>query len=183
SKWSASAALGRNTSIPAKSWSISARSIVSSQPQSRETVAAAREAGATVSLDCGWDETMERAEIGQLLAGIDVFLPNAAEADHLDRLGVHPQAATLAVIKRGASGASALVDGTEIHEPALGVTPVDSTGAGDAFNAGFLSAWLAAEPLAVCLRAGNATGARAIARRGGFPAAEAAPTRASALTP
>lgn len=146
-------------------------------------LAAAREAGVTVSLDCGWDETLERAEIGQLLAGIDVFLPNAAEADHLDRLGVPARAAKLAVIKRGAGGASALVDGTEIHDPALGATPIDSTGAGDAFNAGFLSAWLAAEPLAGCLRAGNATGARAIARRGGFPAAEAAPTRASALTP
>ncbi|MEL7216559.1 MAG: PfkB family carbohydrate kinase, partial [Pseudomonadota bacterium] len=48
--------------------------------------------------------------------------------------------------------------------------PVDTTGAGDAFNAGFLHAWLEAAPIETCLRAGNAAGGEAIMTLGGFKA-------------
>jgi sugar/nucleoside kinase (ribokinase family) len=131
----------------------------------------AREAGLTVSLDCGWDETLTAAKIGDLLARVDVFLPNAAEAQHLRMLGLAEPLAPLTVVKRGAEGASAVQDGCEFREAAGNAVAVDTTGAGDAFNAGFLSAWLAGEPVGACLRAGNALGAQAIRSRGGFQAA------------
>jgi len=44
---------------------------------------------------------------------------------------------------------------------------VDTTGAGDAFDAGFLRAWLAGESLAACVRDGNACGALTAAHLGG----------------
>ena len=135
-----------------------------------ELVAVAREAGATISLDCGWDEDMPLARVPALVAEVDVFLPNEAEVRHLAEHGVAEPFARLTVVKKGADGSSARVDGREVSVPAERVHAVDTTGAGDAFNAGFLSAWLAGQPMRQCLRAGNVMGAKAIAGRGGFHA-------------
>ena len=135
-----------------------------------EIVEIARGAGATVSLDCSWDDTLSAADIAAVLSGVDLFLPNEAEVARLAEIGLPPSGFPRTAIKRGADGASLLIDGTEIHRRAEPVTVVDTTGAGDAFNAGFISAWLAGAAPEACLDAGNAQGARAIARRGGFHA-------------
>ncbi|MEL7344437.1 MAG: PfkB family carbohydrate kinase, partial [Pseudomonadota bacterium] len=45
-----------------------------------------------------------------------------------------------------------------------------TTGAGDAFNAGFLSRWLIGDDIGACLAAGNARGALSVRQRGGFVA-------------
>ena len=136
-----------------------------------DLVPLARSVGATISLDCAWDEDMPLDHVADLLARVDVFLPNDAEMRHLADRGLTGPLAPLTVVKRGAEGSSAIMEGREISEPAERVRAVDTTGAGDAFNAGFLSAWLAGEPLPSCLRAGNAMGAKAVAGRGGFLAA------------
>ena len=47
------------------------------------------------------------------------------------------------------------------------VDPVDTVGAGDAFNAGFLAAWLAGAGLAQCLDGGARTARVALMRSGG----------------
>ncbi|MBM7069804.1 carbohydrate kinase family protein [Actibacterium sp. 188UL27-1] len=136
----------------------------------------ARRAGASISLDCGWDEGLLPSDIGDALTGIDIFLPNEAEADWISDMGLSGQLPPLTVIKRGSAGATALIDGQEITAAAKPVQAIDTTGAGDAFNAGFLSAWLAGRPPLACLSHGNALGARAISDRGGFhgvPEAEA----------
>ena len=87
---------------------------------------------------------------------------------HLVDIGVPDEAFPLTAIKEGADGASVQDGATRIQAPAEPVDVVDTTGAGDAFNAGFLGAWLLGQDLEACLRAGNAQGARAISRRGGF---------------
>ncbi len=74
------------------------------------------------------------------------------------------------VIKRGALGAAiGGKDGVRHSLPALEVKVVDSTGAGDAFAAGFLSAEYRGEGEECCLAAGIAAAAKAIATVGGQP--------------
>lgn len=131
-------------------------------------VRAAKAAGMTVSSDCSWDSAvLERTDLPKLLAGVDVFLPNASEAEALARhadLAVH---APLVVVKDGASGAYALSGGETIQRPARAARVVDTVGAGDAFNAGFIDAWLARRPLPECLDAGHVVAAAALGRHGG----------------
>jgi sugar/nucleoside kinase (ribokinase family) len=71
------------------------------------------------------------------------------------------------VVKRGAEGASALAPEGWIDAPATRVPVVDSTGAGDAFIAGFVAGWLDGRPMPACLALGNACGAVAVGRVGG----------------
>ena len=128
----------------------------------------ARAAGATVSLDCGWDDTVPTECIASALEAVDVFLPNSGEVAWLRELGLREPFAPVTVTKKGAAGATVTQGGITITAPAEPARVVDTTGAGDAFNAGFLSAWLAGKPLSDCLRRGNAMGAGAISHRGGF---------------
>ncbi len=69
----------------------------------------------------------------------------------------------IAVVKRGPEGALA-VDGAGMvyKAPAPPVRVIDTIGAGDVFNAGFLAALAADQPLAACLEAGVAIASRAI---------------------
>lgn len=135
-----------------------------------ELVARARALGTTISLDCGWDEaTLSRRDLAQHIAQVDIFLPNEAEAAALASQGVDLRPILMTVIKQGDKGATCLQasGGKPVHSPALPARLVDTTGAGDAFNAGFLSAWLSGRSIADALTLGNACGATAIARMGG----------------
>jgi sugar/nucleoside kinase (ribokinase family) len=71
------------------------------------------------------------------------------------------------VIKDGAGGAYGLEAGEVVYSPALPVIPLDTTGAGDTFNAGFLAARLDGRPLAECLQWGNIVGGLSTLGRGG----------------
>ena len=128
----------------------------------------ARELDATLSLDCSWDDHLDPAKIEILLPKVDVFLPNEAEAGMLQQLGISNPFARTTVIKRGKDGALAICGDRRLHAPAKPAKVLDTTGAGDAFNAGFLDAWLRKAPLEACLAAGNARGAEAVTYRGGL---------------
>ena len=159
------------------------------QETSRETLpgffAAARARGLTTSFDTNWDPT-ERWDggVADMLRASDVFFPNAAEARRIARVDdVEEAARTLArigaegrtdggpiiAVKLGADGALAChADGPLVRVPAMPVQPLDTTGAGDSFNAGFLRAWLDRANLRDCLRWGAATGAISTLRLGGI---------------
>ncbi|HTN97995.1 MAG TPA: PfkB family carbohydrate kinase, partial [Nordella sp.] len=77
--------------------------------------------------------------------------------------------AKLAVITRGAEGSLASDGQTIVELPALPIDPVDTTGAGDAFIAGFLDARLAALPLIDCLERGREIATKTCLHLGGFP--------------
>lgn len=132
----------------------------------------ARQAGLTVSLDCGWQDTVP-AESAGLIGAVDVFLPNADEAAHLADAGLAAPFAPLTVIKQGAAGATAHTGDRTVSAPAQAARVLDTTGAGDAFNSGFLNCWLDKAPLRACLAAGNAIGAAAIGHAGGCTGAAA----------
>lgn len=74
------------------------------------------------------------------------------------------------IVKCGAEGVRARgTDGHLIHVPALLVDVVDTTGAGDAFVAGFLAKYITGAGLEICLRNGVDQGARAVTYLGGQP--------------
>jgi sugar/nucleoside kinase (ribokinase family) len=143
------------------------------QPGLPEVVAAARAAGATVSLD-PQDDPAGRWKSGlpELLPHLDVLFVNEHEGAALDT-----SASRLVVVKRGTRGAAAWTDGREVTCPPVAVDSVDATGAGDSFDAGFLAAWLGGAELADALALGCACGALSTRAAGGT---DAQPTRAEA---
>lgn len=138
--------------------------------------AAARERGMTVSLD-GWDGPWWESPVPleELLAVADVILANVDEAlamtgeeDHARAVARLGELCPTAVVKLGARGTIAVADGRVVEAPAEPADVVDTTGAGDCFNAGFLRGWLAGLPLEHCLTLGTVCGARAVERYGGY---------------
>ncbi len=109
--------------------------------------------------------------------GFSILFANEEEAAALSgAAGVEEQMTRLAagyglvVIKRGAHGAVAGdCNGVKVSLPAPRVDVVDTTGAGDAFAAGFLSTQLAGGELEACLRRGIEAGSAAVTRLGGQP--------------
>jgi len=109
--------------------------------------------------------TLHNPAVRKLIQHTAIFMPNAREAKHLSqevdletairKLG---EVCPVVVVKDGANGSLAWKDGRIVHCPALKVEPLDTTGAGDCFNAGFLKAWLDGRDLLECLRWGNAAG-------------------------
>jgi sugar/nucleoside kinase (ribokinase family) len=83
------------------------------------------------------------------------------------------------VVKLGAQGALAVSGDQVIRSPAVAVEEVDSVGAGDSFDAGFLAGHLAGRPPEESLRLANACGALSMRAAGGTGAqptlAEASP--------
>ena len=168
------------------------------RPRLAALLAAARRAGLTTSADCNWDprETWDGG-IRDIIRETDVFLPNAEEATRIAGTGDVEEAARLlvaagprvVVVKCGRDGAIAVEgDGTLTRLPSLAVDAVDTTGAGDSFDAGFVAGFLAGLPVRDCLALGVAAGALSTLAIGGttsqptLPEAEAA-ARASGLLP
>jgi sugar/nucleoside kinase (ribokinase family) len=151
------------------------RSLAPGLPEVFEHV---RARGTTTSVDPNWDPA-ERWDGGlrDLLALIDVFLPNAAEAIRIAGVAGVDEAvialaehAGLVVAKAGADGAVAAQGDRIVRVPAPRVDPVDATGAGDAFDAGFLASRLAGDPLERSLEIANACGAISTRALGGVDA-------------
>lgn len=137
----------------------------------------AHEAGMTVSLDCQWDETiMQDANTLASIEKVDVFLPNVDELCALgDHEGDYEMAFSrwankidLLVVKRGSYGAEAIQNNRRVRKTVKSAQVIDATGAGDAFNAGFLDAWLRGEPIENCLDLGNLCGMTAVGHIGGL---------------
>ena len=137
-----------------------------------------RSNGATTSVDPNWDPS-ERWDGGVrgLLSHTDVFLPNATEAVHIAGTASVDEAvialaasAGLVVAKAGPDGAVASRGAELLRAPAPGVDAVDTTGAGDSFDAGFLVSWLAGDPLERALAIANACGGLSTRALGGVDA-------------
>jgi sugar/nucleoside kinase (ribokinase family) len=156
---------------------------------------AARDAGLTTSLDPNWDPSGRWDDgLTAVLPELDLVFPNDTEvsriagfddpeiaAVELSRLG-RPDSATgssgagsLVVVKCGADGAfAATAAGIVARVGPFPVTALDTTGAGDTFDAGFLAAWLAGAAPMDALRAGAVAGALSTTALGGV---DGQPTR------
>lgn len=155
-----------------------------SRPAGLHALALARSHGLTTSVDAASVQPLREAGIDNCLswlAGIDLLLANEAEAAVLSH-GLAAESAACAlttvaqyvVVKRGAAGAVwAGRDGALLRVRARPVEVADTTGAGDAFAAGLLSALIDGRPPASATARGVDFGAAAASTVGGYPAARA----------
>jgi sugar/nucleoside kinase (ribokinase family) len=145
------------------------------RPRCARLFARARAAGLSTSLDPGFDPSERWGEdLLDTLREVDLFFPNELElrgitgaSDTREGLARLENGRTQSVAKLGRRGAVSLVDGTLLEVAAFPVEPVDTTGAGDSFDAGFLHAWLSGSPLGECLRWGCACGSLSTRGSGG----------------
>jgi sugar/nucleoside kinase (ribokinase family) len=136
----------------------------------------ARARGLTTSLDSGHDpEGRWDGGLGAALKEADLFFPNREELRAIT--GLEDLTRSLAsfeglraVAKLGPEGAAVLDGGTMVRVPAPSVDVIDTTGAGDSFDAGFLHAWLRKRPLEECLRYGVTAGSLSTRGLGGTAA-------------
>ena len=144
--------------------------------------ACARAQGAVIFMDCqSTDATLDTPGVVEALRAVDVFAPNEVEVLQLTGAATVERALArlaeitpLVVVKLGAEGAIARQDGGVVRVPAIPVEVVDTTGAGDCFNAGFLYGYLRGAALETCLRSGNICGGLSTAAVGGRAAAPTA---------
>jgi sugar/nucleoside kinase (ribokinase family) len=138
----------------------------------------AKEAGLSTSLDTNDDpDGLWGKDVLEVLAWVDVLLPNEREACCLagveqpeQALDVLSRLVPLVVLKRGEKGAIACCGKQSYKVAARGTRAVDTIGAGDSFDAGFLHQFIRGEEIEECLRFGNLTGALSTTRPGGTEA-------------
>jgi sugar/nucleoside kinase (ribokinase family) len=134
-----------------------------------------RASGVTTSVDPNWDPSGSwDSGVLELLDVTDVFFPNEIEATRIARISDVREAvrrlrahARVVVVKVGVAGAVAGGDAGYLTARPIEAEVVDTTGAGDAFDAGFLAAWVEGAPLDAALAMANACGGISTRATGG----------------
>ena len=148
------------------------------QPDVPRLLHMAKAAGMTVSLDTNYDPAEKwTTGMDQVLELVDVFLPNETEACKIsseplleDALYNLSRRVKVVAAKLGEQGAEARRGKEVVRVPVYPAHVVDTVGAGDSFDAGFLYGWLAGWDLESCLRLGSACGSLSTRRAGGTAA-------------
>lgn len=138
----------------------------------------AKSKGLSTSLDTNDDpEDLWAGPLGETLPYVDILLPNEREAKKIVRrddlemaIARLAEQVSTVVVKLGAKGATAVRERERIMVPAVRVDVVDPVGAGDSFDAGFLSQYLQGRDLATCVEYGNLAGAFSTTASGGTEA-------------
>lgn len=135
-----------------------------------------RSRGITTSWDFGWNEPLTNDRgLTDLIDALDFVFVNELEArlytgePELSAALDHWRfRKAIVIVKQGPEGSRWLTPTGDIAVRAPRVKVVDTTGAGDAFNAGFLVAWMRGKNPKQCLAAGNKAGAASTRRAGGI---------------
>lgn len=131
----------------------------------------AKEIGMTTSLDPGGDPSGEwdLSDLQGYLQYLDWFMPNADEMKGVankrnieDAVINFAREVTGLVVKMGPQGAITRYEGRVEHWPGLDVQAIDTTCAGDCFDAGFLYSLTGGNPLSEAVHRGNEYGAQAV---------------------
>ena len=133
--------------------------------------------GLTTSLDTNYDPSEKWIGFDELLSATDIFLPNKKEALSITQSDDVESAAKqlankskLIAIKLGADGAALWTQDKMIFVPSIPVNIVDTIGAGDAFDAGFLYGYLNNWDMEKSLQLAVACGALSTQASGGTAA-------------
>ena len=148
------------------------------RPDVPRLFAEARARGLTISLDTNYDPSERWGDgLHEALGSVDLFLPNETElcaiagtegvAGALHKIG---QRIPMLGVKLGGKGGAAYLNGQTIYAGALPVDVVDTTGAGDSFDAGFVYGYLHGWDLARTLRLACACGSLSTRAAGGTAA-------------
>jgi len=137
----------------------------------------AKAEGLTTSFDPNTDPSQKwSSSINSVLKYTDVLFVNEREATSLtgrknkrEALKALGQLVPCAVVKQGRKGAVAIQNDKVVAGSGFQVEAVDTTGAGDSFAAGFVSAYVRRSPIVECLRIANACGALSTRKLGGTP--------------
>jgi sugar/nucleoside kinase (ribokinase family) len=148
------------------------------RPRIPELFRRMKEAGLTTSLDTNDDpEDRWGEDLFEVLRYVDVFLLNDREALKVARtedlqgaIARLAERVSTVVVKQGARGAMARRGKEQISAAALPVNVLDSVGAGDSFDAGYIHQYVRGAELAVCLEYANRAGAFSTTRPGGTEA-------------
>ncbi len=136
----------------------------------------AKALGLTTSLDTNWDPAERWDGVDDLYPHLDILFPNEAElqaftgvAELEEAARVLAQKVPLVAVKLGAKGAMAFrYNGESAFCPASTLDTVDTVGAGDTFDGGFLYGFLNGRSLDECLQAGVFCAGRSVTKPGGF---------------
>lgn len=152
-----------------------------SRAAGRHALAAARDRGLTTSVDAASTAPLRRAGASFLewVSGVDLLFANAGEAAALAGASdpaaaagiVRARTGASVVVKLGPAGALWVGSPPVVRVPAEPAPVADPTGAGDAFAAGLLPAWLRGAGAAAALRSGVHLGAAAVTVPGARPSA------------
>lgn len=134
-----------------------------------------RTRGTTTSWDFGWNPGLARdPHFRKLATTVDYLLLNRDEAllyarhgELMRAMSRWRQSPRAVVIKLGAVGSRLIGGGADEYVPAMQVHAIETTGAGDAFNAGFLAARLRGADMRTALTLANRVGAMSTKRAGG----------------
>lgn len=151
-----------------------------------ELVRAGREAGSHIFIDCQAHQyKLSNPQVMKALRSVDVFSPNMEEAriltgeqDTEKVLGMLSELTETVIIKQGANGCVCRQRGTTVQVDGIPARIVDTTGAGDNFNCGFLFAQIKGYSLADSLRIANICGGLSVQGYGG---SSTSPTRQQIL--
>lgn len=137
----------------------------------------ARALGVSTSLDTNWDPAGQWSGVAASLQATTVFFPNQAEALALTQTSTAEEAlqalagdVPIVAVKLGKLGAIARRGDEIVHIPALSVDVVDTVGAGDSFDAGFIYSYLQGWSLEAMLRLAVACGSLSTRAHGGTAA-------------
>lgn len=133
-----------------------------------------REDGITISADFGWNPDLSPTQLLSIVKHCEFIFPNEHEAkaitgssDAMRALEKLQDWVRVPVVKLGKRGAMLMAEGKLYKQPALPIGIVDATGAGDAFDGGFLHAFLHGADWNECLLAGNICGSLSASQPGG----------------
>jgi len=146
--------------------------VLFSEPLARKVLSTAKEAGCTVSLDLASFEVVRfnKGILPELLDNyVDIVFANEAEGKEFTGfddpgkiLEVFSKHCQVCVLKVGEKGSYIKQHGSTVQVGAEKVKAVDTTGAGDLWQAGFLFGFLTGKPLEVCGRYGSILGAEVV---------------------